>query len=216
MGALRGDERHGAPSALEGAVAASRIGLEEEGKEKGEDGLPPSRTSRSMITAAPFMTRARVIAPCVQLMTRPTHGSMAAVDVQRYAEGGKATTSGPRGNGIELTQEAIDAQAVRLKRHVNVRQMPPMQIAVTDEQDLQGEEMSAIEGRLQVISSCHSEWIAVERDAGDSYGVIVKRLNAEHIPTPSGRGVWHKEAVRRLYQKDREQLMEDGRATLDR
>jgi len=72
--ALRGDERHGAPSALEGAVAASRIGLEEEGKEKERMDSHPRRTSRSMITAAPFMTRARVIAPCVQLMTRPTHG----------------------------------------------------------------------------------------------------------------------------------------------
>jgi hypothetical protein len=84
---------------------------------------------------------------------------------------------------------------------------------VTNNVDLEGEEMSAIEGRLQGRQFV-AVWarIATEREAGDSYGVIMKRLNAEHIPTPSGRGVWHKAAVRRLYQGDREQLREDSLA----
>jgi hypothetical protein len=71
--------------------------------------------------------------------------------------------------------------------------------------------MSAIDGRSQGRQRMAiREGIATEREAGASYGAIVKRLNAEHIPTPSGRGVWHMEAVRRVYQEHQEQLRRDG------
>jgi hypothetical protein len=212
--AFRGDKRHGVPPALEGAVAASRIGLEEEGK-KGEDGLPPSANVAEHDHGSPLYDESQSDCPLRTAgdMTTPI-GAMAADDVKDMREGGKATASGPRGKGAELTQEAIAAQAYPPEE---TRQCAAdasnAEEAVTDEPNLQGEEMSANEGRSQGRQRMAIRArIATEREAGASYGTILKRLNAEHIPTPSGGGAWHKEAVRRLYQEHRQHLRGDGHA----
>jgi transposase-like protein len=192
------EELNGIPLALEGAVVASTIALEER-REEADDGLSPSmdaeeNNQRSLPRDSshhddPLFTAHEMTTPVL-----PTANEVKAMQERGETAGGR-----PRGDDEGAVQQDISAhghaQGAQHKcstdaSNVNMGTSPPVNPV--------HEEMTRTDGRARDHRQDVIERVKTLRAEKRSFRDIAAALNAEGVATFTGQGRWHHGMLPRL------------------